>query len=126
VLREYQLKEIEKLDPEGWRRKLISKENSERVRTGDVVRVIYTTRTIPTFIGQVIAKNQTGLAASLVLRNQVNKIGVELKVKLFSPLISRIDIIRRPRKYRPRNKQYYIRDTKLDVGDLETSLRVKR
>lgn len=126
MLREYQLKEIEKLDPEGWRRKLISKENSERVRTGDVVRVIYTTRTIPTFIGQVIAKNQTGLAASLVLRNQVNKIGVELKVKLFSPLISRIDIIRRPRKYRPRNKQYYIRDTKLDVGDLETSLRVKR
>lgn len=126
VLKIYQTREIEKLDPEGWRHKLIAEDNSERVRTGDIVRVMYTTRTIPTFIGQVIAKKQTGLAASLVLRNQINKVGVELNVKLFSPLISRIDIIRRPRKYRARNKQYYIRGTKLDVGDLESSLRVKK
>ncbi|CEP22789.1 IMG1 [Cyberlindnera jadinii] len=107
-----------RLDPTGWRSSLL-----KSVRPGDVVRVMYTSRAIPPFVGQVIAMSKKQLDTNITLRNQVSKVGVEVKVKLYSPLVSRIDVIRKPHAYKKRNRQYYIRGNRLDVGDLEASLR---
>lgn len=115
-----------KLDPEGWRRKLITANSETRLLPGDVVRIVYTTRQIPQFLGQIIGINKGGVDASLLLRNNITKIGVEMRVKIFSPLIQRIDVVKKPFKRRLRNKHYYIRGNRLDVGDLEADLKKAR
>lgn len=114
-------KQVAKLDPTGWRSTLL-----KAVRSGDVVRVMYSSRAIPPFVGQVIAISKSHTDTNFTLRNQVSKVGVEMKVKLYSPLVSRIDVVRKPHAYKKRNRQYYIRGNRLDVGDLEASLRKRR
>jgi len=126
-MKHYNEKLLKELDPEGWRRELIySKTHKTRLLSGDVIRIVYTTRQIPQFMGQIIGINRCGADSSVLLRNNITKIGVEMRVKIFSPLIQRIDIVKRPLKRNHRSKQYYIRGTRLDVGDLEADLKKVR
>lgn len=115
-----------KLDPEGWRRALITQGSPTRLLPGDVVRIVYKTRQMAPFMGQIIGISKGGVSASLLLRNNITKLGVELRVKIFSPLIQRVDVVKKPFKRRLRNKHYYIRGTRLDVGDLEADLKKTR
>lgn len=119
-----------KLDPSGWRRKLVGKSPKESISAGDVVRVVYDSKkcSYDNFVGYVLAVNRKNLIqdASLQLRNQISKTAVEATIPIFSPLIERIDVLRKADSRRKRNRHYYIRNTKLDVGDLEASLRRKR
>lgn len=118
-----------KLDPHGTRRNLISKHNEERIKAGDIVRIIYdrSKSDYDDFIGYVLSVDRKKLVqdASLLLRNFVNKTAVEMRIPLFSPLIERIDLIRRADSKRRRNKHYYIRGTRLDVSDLDAGMRKK-
>ncbi|SCU87876.1 LAMI_0D07844g1_1 [Lachancea mirantina] len=118
------------LDPQGWRRKLISGQPDETTRAGDVVRVVYDSNkcNYDNFVGYVLAVDRKSMTqdASLLLRNQVAKTFVEVRVPIFSPIIQRIDILRKSDGRRKRNKHYYIRGTKLDVGDLEAGLRKRK
>lgn len=118
-----------KLDPTEWRRKLISKHNSECVKAGDVVRVVYDKEkcSYETFVGYVLSLDRKELVqdASLLLRNQISKSVVEVRLPVFSPLIKRIDILKKGDGSRKRNKHYYIRGTKLDVRNLESKTRRK-
>lgn len=119
-----------KLDPTGWRRELVGKSAKSSLSAGDVVRVVYDSKkcSYDNFVGYVLAVNRKTLVqdATLLLRNQIAKTAVEAMIPVFSPLIERIDVLRRADSRRKRNKHYYIRNTKLDVGDLEASLRKKR
>ncbi|CAR21284.1 mitochondrial 54S ribosomal protein bL19m [Lachancea thermotolerans CBS 6340] len=119
-----------KLDPEGWRRSLISSHNKERLRAGDVVRVAYNQQKCKydNLMGYVLSVDRKALEqdASILLRNQYSKTFVEVRVPIFSPLVERIDLIRRADGRRQRSKHYYIRGTKLDVGDLEAGMRKRR
>lgn len=117
-----------KYDPSGWRRELISKENKEGLRSGDIIRVNYQNdpNNALGFVGYILAIDRNGPDSTILLRNKITKVGVELRVSLFNPIIERIDIIRKPHKYNGRLRHYYIRDTKLDVGDLETLIKKKR
>ncbi|CAI4056728.1 hypothetical protein SKDZ_03G1120 [Saccharomyces kudriavzevii ZP591] len=122
--------EIESLDPGAVRRQLISKKNKDRLKTGDVVRIVYDSSkcSYDPFVGYILSIDRKQLVqdASLLLRNQIAKTAVEIRVPLFSPLVERIDLLRPHASNRQRNKHYYIRGTKLDVGDLEASLRRKK
>ncbi|ODV93635.1 hypothetical protein PACTADRAFT_35394 [Pachysolen tannophilus NRRL Y-2460] len=111
--------QYKKLDPSGIKQKLLDSKNPTRLRSGDIVRINYKNNIKPSITGMIIALNRAGLESNLLLRNQVTKIGVELRVSVFNPIIERIDILRKPMTYRPRNKLYYIRNNRLDVGDLE-------
>lgn len=122
----YHEQALEKLDPLGWRRRLIHGSREETLFAGDVVRVVYTTRAIPQFLGQIIGINRKKTDSSILLRNMVTKIGVEMRVKIFSPLIQRIDLVKRPLKKLPRNKHYYIRHTRHEVKDLEAQVKRER
>lgn len=118
-----------KLDPNGWRRKIISKSKNS-LNAGDVVRVVYDAEkcSYDNFVGYVLSVDRKRLIqdASVLLRNQIAKTSVEVRVPIFSPLVERIDVLRKSDSRRKRNKHYYIRGTKLDVGDLEAGLRKKR
>lgn len=112
-----------KLDPTGKRRALIAKDSSSRLRSGDVIRVTYTDRS--TVLGQVIAIKRSFTDSNILLRNKITKLGCEVRIPVFNPKIKNIELISQPKKYLSRAKHYYIRNTRLDVGDLEATLRKK-
>lgn len=122
----YHQQQLAKLDPQGWRDRLIHGHKEQKLYAGDVVRIVYTTRAIPQFLGQIIGINKRKTDSSILLRNIVTKVGVEMRVKIFSPLIQRIDLVKRPIKKLPRNKHYYIRHTKHEVKDLEAQVKKER
>ncbi|GEQ70223.1 hypothetical protein JCM33374_g3899 [Metschnikowia sp. JCM 33374] len=112
---------LKKYDPTGKRTALVS--GPERIRAGDVIKVTYLDRS--TVLGRVlgIKRGTYNVGSNILIRNKVSKVGCEVRVPLFNPEIKNIEIVQRPEKYMPRNKQYYIRNTKYDVGDLESELR---
>ena len=118
------------LDPQGWRRALIKKNTPQTIESGDIVRVIYnqTKCSYDPFIGYVLSIDRKHLVqdASILLRNQISKTIVEMRVPIFSPLVERIDILKKNDGKRRRNKHYYIRGTRLDVGNLEAKLRKRK
>lgn len=127
----YEEDALDKLDPTNWRRELIKKclkgtEGPNTVKPGDIVRVNYITRNIPTFVGKVIQISRKGIESSLLLRNQVVGLGVEVRVKVFSPTVSKIDIIHQLDNPAHRNQLKHIRNTKLDTGDLEVKYLKKK
>lgn len=132
--RQFVQKDVERLDPSHWRRDLLSAKTPQTVvRTGDIVRVVYHKRPnmkMDDLYGYVLGINKkqhgTLLGSSLLLRNHFAKTAVEVRVPVFSPLIERIDIIKRPERRRRRNKHYYIRDQKTDVGNIEGDVKRRR
>lgn len=122
--------DLQKLDPQGWRRQLVSKSSRQNLRAGDIVRIVYNQSKCShdNFVGYVLGVNRKELVqdSSILLRNQISKTHVEMRVPVFSPLIERIDLLKKTDGKRQRNKHYYIRGTKLDVGDLEAGLRKRK
>ncbi|BAO41764.1 54S ribosomal protein IMG1 [Kluyveromyces marxianus] len=123
-------KDLKVLDPNGVKTELISRKNPNCLRAGDVVRVVYdsTKCNYDTFTGYILAVDRKPLVqdSSILLRDHIYKTCVEMRVPIFSPLVERIDLIRRADGRRGRNKHYYIRNTRLDVGDLAASMRKKK
>ncbi|ANZ74647.1 BA75_00496T0 [Komagataella pastoris] len=114
--------QYKKLDPNGVKKNLLDKSNPNLLRSGDIVRITYNNKQ-PPLVGMVIAVKRNGCDSNILLRNSYAKLGVEIRVPIFNPVIERVDILKRPTKYRSRNKLYYIRGTKLDVTDIESSLK---
>ncbi|KAG7880592.1 hypothetical protein KL905_002566 [Ogataea polymorpha] len=113
-IREAQYK---KLDPSGEKRKLIDRSNPERLRSGDIVSVFYKNQ--KPVNGTIIMVKRSGIASAILLRNKITGLGVEVNVPIFNPNVMRIDILRRPASYRPRNRHYYIRNSRLDVKEIK-------
>ena len=88
------------------------KENAENFSIGDTVRVSFkivegTTERIQVFEGIVIAKNNTGIRRTFVVRKISYGVGVERIFPLHSPRIEKIEVVRRGRVRRA--KLYYLR-----------------
>lgn len=112
---------LNKYDRSGWRSQLLDKSNKDKVmRSGDVVRVSFKDGLKnPSFTGAVMAIDRNGADSTVLLRSKVTGVGVERRFSLYNPFIERVDIVRRPEKYTGRNRIYYIRNTKLDVGEYD-------
>ncbi len=88
------------------------KENAENFSIGDTVRVSFkivegTTERIQVYEGIVIAKNNTGIRRTFVVRKISYGVGVERIFPLHSPRIEKIEVVRRGRVRRA--KLYYLR-----------------
>ena len=96
------------------------------LRAGDAIRVTYLDRT--NVVGQVIAikRSVNSVGTNILIRNKINKTGCEVRIPLFNPNIRNIEVINKPKKYLPRRKHFYIRNTKYDVGDVEASLKKRK
>ena len=92
------------------------KTNLPEIRPGDTVRVSQKIREggkerIQTFEGIVIArKHGKGINSTITLRKVISGIGVERIFPLHSPLIEKIEIVRKGRVRRA--KLYYLRGIK--------------
>lgn len=115
---------LKKHDPTGKRSALVDTKTG--LRAGDIIKVTYLDRTNVT--GQVIGikRGQYNLGTNILLRNKINKLGCEVRVPLFNPNIRNIEVLHKPKKYMPRKKHFYIRNSKYDVGDVETFLRKEK
>ena len=88
------------------------KENAENFNIGDTVRVSFkivegTTERVQVFEGIVIAKNNTGIRRTFVVRKISYGVGVERIFPMHSPRIEKIEVVRRGRVRRA--KLYYLR-----------------
>lgn len=108
---------VQKYDPTGKRRALVDSKTG--LRAGDVIKVTYMDRT--DVVGRVlgIKRGQNNVGTNILIRNKINRVGCEVRIPLFSPKLRNIEVLYKPKKYLSRAKQYYIRNTKLDVDDVE-------
>ena len=88
------------------------KENAENFNVGDTVRVSFkivegATERIQVFEGIVIAKNNTGVRRTFVVRKISYGVGVERIFPLRAPRVEKIEVVRRGRVRRA--KLYYLR-----------------
>lgn len=88
------------------------KENAENFRVGDTVKVYFkiiegANERIQVFEGLVIAKNNSGIRRTFVVRKISYGVGVERIFPLHSPRIEKIEVTRQGRVRRA--KLYYIR-----------------
>jgi len=89
------------------------KENAENFSVGDTVKVFFkivegATERIQIFEGLVIAKNNTGISRTFVVRKISYGVGVERIFPLHSPRVEKVEVVRKGRVRRA--KLYYIRD----------------
>ncbi|MCK9190394.1 MAG: 50S ribosomal protein L19 [Sphaerochaetaceae bacterium] len=89
------------------------KENAENFNVGDTVKVFFkiiegTTERVQVFEGLVIAKNNSGIRRTFVVRKISYGVGVERIFPLHSPRIESTVVVRKGRVRRA--KLYYIRD----------------
>ncbi|ODV80838.1 uncharacterized protein CANTADRAFT_46787, partial [Suhomyces tanzawaensis NRRL Y-17324] len=112
---------LQKYDPTGKRRALVHSKTG--LRAGDIIKVTYLDRT--DVVGRVLGvkRGENNVGTNILLRNKINRIGCEVRIPVFSPKLRNIEIVQRPKQYLPRAKQYYIRNTKLDVDDIEASIK---
>lgn len=108
---------LEKYDPTGKRRALVN--SISGLRAGDIIKVTYLDRT--DVVGRVIGvkRGVNNVGTNILIRNKINRVGCEIRIPVFSPKLRNIEIVHKPEEYLPRAKQYYIRNTKLDVDDVE-------
>jgi ribosomal protein L19 len=111
--------QYEKFDKSGTKRKALSLKNPERIRADDIVTVVYKNQKPVT--GQVLMVKRSGLNSTILLRNKITGLGVEMNIPVYHPNIIRLDVVRRPATYKPRNRHYYIRNSRLDVGEITSS-----
>ena len=108
---------LAKHDPTGKRRALLDSLNG--LRAGDMIKISFTNRN--DVIGRIIAikRGYMNLGSSILLRTKLGRVGSEIRVPVYNPNIRNIELLHKPEKYLPRRTQYYIREKRIDVGDVE-------
>ena len=95
-------------------------------RVGDTLRVQVritegTTERLQAFEGVVIARRNSSINSSFVLRKISHGEGVERKFLIYSPLLHSIDVVRRG--IVRRNKLYYLRNLQGKAARIKEKLR---
>ncbi|MEM6339415.1 MAG: 50S ribosomal protein L19 [Pseudomonadota bacterium] len=104
VIKQYEKEQIEKLT---------EKKEIPEFRAGDTVRVSVrvidgTTERLQAYEGVVIAKRNKGLTSSFVVRKVSHGEGVERRFLTYSPIVAKIDVVKRGVVRRA--KLFYLRD----------------
>lgn len=96
------------LDPTGERKALFDYRRSARsVKPGDIIRVTF--KSGDPFAGVVLSIRSRGIDTSVLLRNQLTRVGVEMWIKVFSPNVEGVEIVQRAEKRKRRARIYYMR-----------------
>ena len=100
--------QLQKLDPSGKRRELFDyRRHARSVKPGDIIRVTF--KNGDPFAGVVLSIKLRGADTSVLMRNQLTRVGVEMSVKVFSPNVESVEIVQRTQKRKRRARLYYLR-----------------
>ena len=105
------------LDPSGSRRRLFDPTNPDQAKVGDVL--LATFKTGEPFSGVAMSIKQRGPATSVLLRNHLTRVGTEMQIKVFSPLVQSMEVAQKALKRKRRARLYYLRKPKHDVGSVQ-------
>ncbi|CUS12598.1 unnamed protein product, partial [Tuber aestivum] len=106
--------QIKALDPSGSRAELFSRQNPQAIRPGDIVYV--RRKNGEPFSGVLLNIRRRGIDTSILLRDHLTKLGVEMWLKVYSPIIDSINLVQRKEKMARRAKLYYMRKPAHDFG----------
>lgn len=95
------------LDPNGARTKLFDRHNIEGARVGDIL-LVRTAGGDPVS-GVCLNIRRRGVDTSILLRNNVTRVGVEMWFKVYSPNVEGIEVVQRRAKRARRARLYYMR-----------------
>ncbi|KIY67350.1 hypothetical protein CYLTODRAFT_437062 [Cylindrobasidium torrendii FP15055 ss-10] len=103
-----------------WR--LFNRKSPEHLIPGSIVSV--TQEHAPTqFTGVLLAVRRRGVDSTLLVRNIVNRTGVEIQVHAMSPHVKEIKLLRKPVKRTKRAKLYFLRDDPDKMSQIASSAR---
>ena len=93
---------------------LVSKRNPERLTAGSIIkihRVVSPTDERPiVYVGTVMAIRRRSIATSIDIINKIEGEMLEFGFPLFSPLITKIEVLKRG--FKEKERIYYLRDPK--------------
>lgn len=107
------------LDPTGERIAFFSQSNPEGARLGDILLVRQ--KDGDPFAGVLLSIRSRGPDTSILLRNELTRVGVEMMYKIYSPNIQGIELVRRKQGKRARRARLtYYRKPKHDLRSVES------
>jgi large subunit ribosomal protein L19 len=105
------------LDPTGARKRLFDPNNREGAKVGDILFTTF--KSGEPFSGVIMSIKQRGIDSSVLLRNHLTRIGTEMQVKIFSPLVQSMEVAQKTLKRKRRARLYYLRKPKHDIGSVD-------
>ena len=111
------------LDPTGARTRLFSPDNIDRARVGDILLVRQKSGDPFSGVCLNIKQGDSKIDSSILLRNNLTRVGVEMSYKIYSPNVEGIEVVQRKAKRARRARLYYMRQPRHDVGSVENIVR---
>lgn len=105
------------LDPTGARKRFFDPKNREGAKVGDIL--LTTFKSGEPFSGIIMSIKQRGVDTSVLLRNHLTRVGTEMQVKIFSPLVQSMEVAQKTVKRKRRARLYYLRKPKHDIGSVD-------
>lgn len=115
--------QIATLDPTGARTRLFSPDNIDRARVGDILLVRQKSGDPFSGVCLNIKQGDSKIDSSILLRNNLTRVGVEMSYKIYSPNVEGIEVVQRKAKRARRARLYYMRQPRHDVGSVENIVR---
>lgn len=110
-------KQIQILDPTGARSRLFDPRNRDGAKPGDII--LATFKTGEPFSGVAMSIKYRGPHTSVLLRNQVTRVGTEMDIKVFSPLVQSMEVAQKAAKRPRRARLFYLRKPEHDRGSVQ-------
>lgn len=102
------------LDPTGSRQRLFSRTNPDAPQPGDIL--LATFKNGDPFAGVCLSIRRRGIDTSILLRNRLMMTGVEMWVKIYSPNVTAVEVVKRAEKRARRARLYYMRYYKRNLS----------
>jgi large subunit ribosomal protein L19 len=109
--------QLARLDPTGARSRLFAYENRDRPQPGDILLVTF--KNGEPFSGTIMSIKGSGPHKAVLLRNQLTMIGTEMSIKVHSPEVQSMEIVKRAVKRARRAKLTYLRKPEHDPGSVQ-------
>lgn len=110
---------VTRYDPDN-RTALFSSRSKDRIQPGSIVLVERITSksrgTKQLFVGVLIGIRRAGIGSTFTVRSYVMKTGVEMKFPVYSPMVTKIQVLRKADGFK-KAKLYYLRDQPHKVFD---------
>ena len=118
-LKTFTASQLAVLDPSGGRTRLFAKDNPDAAHSGDVMLVRFRGGGGQPVSGVILSIRRRGVDTAILLRNHITRVGVEAWIKVYSPLVTSMEIVERAAKRPRRERLYYMRQPKHDRGSVE-------
>ncbi|KAL9130256.1 MAG: hypothetical protein Q9217_001506 [Psora testacea] len=112
--------QLKVLDPTGTRSRLFDRSNPDCPQPGDIL--LTTFKSGDPFAGVCLSIRRRGIDTAVLLRNKLLMTGVEMWVKIYSPNVRGIEVVKRAEKRARRARLYYMRKPKHDRGSVESEV----